>query len=70
VRCILNGNNPAQWQLNTPWNDNLGALFTHDGQSVTIYSTSTVDATASGTSSIDYSAAIPSSQQWLHSTRQ
>jgi hypothetical protein len=27
----LNGNNPAEWQLNTPWNDNLGALFSHDG---------------------------------------
>ena len=25
----LNGNNPAEWQLNTPWYDNLGALFSH-----------------------------------------
>jgi hypothetical protein len=37
----LNGNNPAEWQLNTPWNDNLGALFSHDGQSERIYSTTT-----------------------------
>jgi hypothetical protein len=25
---VLNGNNPAQWQLDSPWQDNLGALFT------------------------------------------
>src|SRR5256885_10185898 len=31
----VNGNNPAQWQINQPWQDNLGALFNHDGQSET-----------------------------------
>jgi hypothetical protein len=33
----VNGNNPAGWQQGTPWQDNLGALFTHNGQSETIY---------------------------------
>ncbi len=65
----LNGNNPADWQLNTPWQDNLGALFTHDGNSETIYSTSTVDATISGTTTIDYWAVVPTSQEILHATR-
>jgi putative peptidoglycan binding protein len=41
----VNGNNPAQWPLNQVWNDNLGALFTHTGQSETVYSTTTVDTT-------------------------
>jgi endosialidase-like protein/single cache domain-containing protein len=45
----FNGNNPAEWQLNQPWQDNLGALFTHDGQSETTYSTSTADTTQPGT---------------------
>jgi hypothetical protein len=31
----VNGNNPASWPLNQIWNDNLGALFTHNGQSET-----------------------------------
>ena len=66
---MLNGNNPAEWPLNQAWNDNLGALFTHAGQSETIYSTSTVDVTVSGTSTIDYWAVVPSSQQWFHATR-
>jgi hypothetical protein len=65
----VNGNDPAQWQEGTPWQDNLGALFTHDGQSETIYSTSTIDVTVSGTSTIDYWAVIPSSQQVLHASR-
>jgi hypothetical protein len=66
----LNGNDPVQWQLNTPWQDNLGALFTHDGQSETIYSTSTVDVSIAGTTTIDYWAVVPTSQQWLHTTRE
>jgi hypothetical protein len=66
---IVNGNNPATWPLNQQWNDNLGALFTHDGQSETIYSTSTVDVSSAGTTTIDYWAVIPSSQQVLHATR-
>jgi hypothetical protein len=65
----VNGNNPAEWQLNALWQDNLGALFTHDGQSETIYSTSTVDVTAAGTTTIDYWAVVPSTQQVLHATR-
>jgi hypothetical protein len=62
-------NNPATWPLNQVWNDNLGALFTHDGQSETIYSTTTDDTTISGTTTLDYWAVIPSSQQILHATR-
>jgi hypothetical protein len=65
----VNGNNPSEWPLNQIWNDNLGALLAHDGQSETIYSTSTVDTTISGTSTIDYWAVIPPSQQVLHATR-
>jgi hypothetical protein len=65
----INGNNPAQWPLKTPWSDNLGALFTHGGQSETIYSTSTVDVTQSGTTTLDYWAVVPSTQAWLHATR-
>src|SRR5262245_33060125 len=34
---VVSGNDPAQWQQGQPWRDNLGALFTHDGQSETIY---------------------------------
>jgi endosialidase-like protein len=64
----VNGNNPAQWPLNQIWNDNLGALFTHNGQNETIYSTSTVDVTAPGTSTIDYWAQVPGAQS-LHTTR-
>ena len=40
---VVNGNNPAQWEVGQPWQDNLGALFTHDGQSEAIYSTSTIE---------------------------
>ena len=65
----LNGNNPVDWQATTPWQDNLGALFTHAGQSETIYSTTTVDVTAAGTTTLDYWALVPSTQQYLHTTR-
>jgi hypothetical protein len=51
------------------WQDNLGALFIHDGMAETIYSTSTVDVTISGTTAIDYWAQVPSTQQWLRATR-
>jgi hypothetical protein len=66
---VVNGNNPAEWQEGTPWQDNLGALFTHDGISETIYSTSTIDVTVSGTTTVNYWAVIPSSQEILHATR-
>jgi hypothetical protein len=69
VSLTLNGNNPVVWQLDAAWQDNLGALFTHDSQSETIYSTSTVDTTQSGTTTIDYWALVPSTRQWLHTTR-
>ena len=65
----INGNNPATWSLNQAWHDNLGALFTHDGQSETVYSTSTVDVATVGTTTLDYWAVIPSTQQVLHATR-
>lgn len=65
---VLNGNNPAEWPLNQAWNDNLGALFTHDGQSETIHSTTTVDVTVAGTNTIDYWAQIPGAN-FLHTTR-
>jgi hypothetical protein len=65
----LNGNNPQIWQLNTSWQDNLGALFVYDNSSETIYSTSTVDSTLSGTTTIDYWAQVPSSGAWLHAAR-
>ena len=55
----VNGNNPVVWQLNTVWQDNLGALFVHDGMSETIYSTSTVDTGVSGTTTIQYWASVP-----------
>ena len=64
---VVNGNNPATWPQNSPWHDNLGALFTH-GNAETIYSTSTVD-TEAGTTTIDYWAVVPATQQWLHATR-
>jgi hypothetical protein len=54
----LNGNNPATWPLGASLNDNLGALFTHDGISETIYSTSTVDTTIASTTTIDYWAVV------------
>jgi hypothetical protein len=60
---------PAAWPLAAAWSDNLGALFTHDGIAETIYSTSTVDVGSAGTTTIDYWAVIPSTQQWLHATR-
>ena len=68
---VVNGNNPAQWEVGQPWQDNLGALFTHDGQSETIYSTSTIDTTQTGTTTIDYWAAVlaTATTQWLHATR-
>jgi endosialidase-like protein len=65
----VNGNNPAQWPLNEIWNDNLGALFTHGGQSETIYSTTTVDTTQTGTTTLDYWAEVPTTEHWLHTTR-
>jgi hypothetical protein len=64
----LNGNNPVDWQEASPWQDNLGALFTHDGQSETIYSTSTVDVSTAGTTTLDYWAQIPGAN-FLHATR-
>jgi len=64
----LTGNDPVDWQAGTPWQDNLGALFTHDGQSETIYSTSTVDTSAVGTTTIDYWAQVPGANL-LHATR-
>ena len=54
--------------MGTPWQDNLGALFTHDGIAETIYSTSTVDVAQSGTTTIDCWAQAPGAQ-WLHTTR-
>jgi hypothetical protein len=63
-----NGNNPTEWQEGTAWQDNLGALFTHAGQSETIYSTTTVDTTISGTTTIDYWAQVPGASV-LHATR-
>ena len=65
----VNGNNPVVWQLNIAWQDNLGALFTHDGRSETIYSTSTVEVAHPGTTTTDYWAIVPATQQWLHATR-
>ena len=65
---VVNGNDPAQWPLNQIWNDNLGALFSHDGQSETIYSTTTIDTSVAGTTTIDYWAQVPEAQ-WLHTTR-
>jgi hypothetical protein len=69
AKLVVNGNNPAQWPLNQVWNDNLGALFSHDGISETIYSTSTVDVSTAGTTTIDYWALIPTSGHFLHATR-
>ena len=66
----VNGNDPAQWQEGTPWQDNLGALFTNAGQSTTIYSTATVDVIVAGTTILDYWAVVPSTQAVLHTTRQ
>ncbi len=66
---IINGNNPATWQQDAPWHDNLGALFTHDGGSETIYSTSTVDTTEADATTIDYWAVVRATQQWLHASR-
>ena len=71
----INGNNPAHWALNQPWSDNLGGTFTHNGITETIYSTSTVDTTVAGTTTIDYWATYypdpknVSSMQTLHATR-
>ena len=71
----LNGNNPATWTLNTSWQDNLGALFTYSGTSTgavtsTIYSTSTIETTQPGSTTIDYWAQVPTSGRWLHATRE
>lgn len=63
----LNGNNPVVWQLGTAWQD-IGALFTYDGQSETLYSTTPVDTTISGTATIDYWPQVPGAE-WLHTTR-
>jgi len=70
----LNGNNPATWPLNSPYTDNLGALFNHptatgNPVSETIYSTSTVDTTIAGTTSIDYWAQNPANDNWLRASR-
>lgn len=72
----LNGNDPITWPLNAPWQDNLGALFTHDGTSETVYSTSTIDTSIAGTTTIDYWAtwypdpSATTSAQALHTARQ
>jgi hypothetical protein len=50
----LPGSDPVDWQQNTPWQDNLGALFANGGQSTTIYSTTTVDVSDAGTTTIYY----------------
>jgi hypothetical protein len=65
----VNGNNPIQWEANKPWQDNLGALFTHAGHSETIYSTTTVDTSSAGTTTLDYWAQIPGAD-FLHATRE
>jgi hypothetical protein len=70
----LTGNNPATWPQNFPFKDNLGALFNHPTQagnpvSETIYSTSTVDTTKAGTTTIDYWATDPSTGDVLHAIR-
>ncbi len=44
-------------------------LFTHNGQSETIYSTTTVDVRKTGTTTVDYWAVVPTTQQVLHTTR-
>jgi hypothetical protein len=60
----------AAGSLSTSGRASFNALFTHAGQSETLYSTSTVDVSVSGTSTIDYWAEVPSTQHWLHTTRQ
>jgi hypothetical protein len=64
----LNGNNPATI-LNATFSD-LGALFTHDGIAETVMSTSTIDTSMAGTSTLDYWAVVPATQQVLHATRE
>ena len=59
---------PSHLAPRLPWHDNLGALFTHDGIAETVYSTSTVDVSAAGTTTLDYWAQIPGAA-WLHATR-
>ena len=71
---VVNGNDPLTWPLDTPWADNLGALFSHGGASETIYSTSTVDTLVAGTTTIDYRATwypdpTASTTETLHATR-
>ncbi len=75
----INGNNPATWPQNFPWHDNLGALFAHptaagNPVSETVYSTSTVDTTKAGTTTIDYWVLVPATNasatpEYLHATR-
>lgn len=67
---ILQGNNPQEWALNTPWSDNLGALFTHSSGSETVYSTSTIDTSVAGTTTIEYWALVPATSEWLTALRE
>ena len=64
----VNGNDPAQLNVGESFAD-LGALFTHDSLLETVTSTSTVDTTKAGTTTLDYWAVVPSTQAWLHATR-
>ena len=64
----MNGTDPVEWSLDTAWADNLGALFTYSGQSESIYSTSTVETSEPGTTTIDYWAQVPGAE-WLHIIR-
>lgn len=61
---VGNGNNPAQRPLGTTT-----SLFTYAGQSETIYATTTVDANAAGTTTIDCWAQVRGSN-FIHATRE
>jgi hypothetical protein len=63
----VNGNNPVEWQANTLWQDNLGGLFTHAGQTERSPPPPS-EVTAAGTTTVEYWAQVPGAE-WLHTSR-
>jgi hypothetical protein len=57
ARLVLNGNDPVHLPAGQPWQDNLGAVFTHEDQPERIYSTTTVASQEKGSAAA--STALP-----------
>ena len=68
MTLTLNGNPTSTLPIGAVFID-LGAALTRDGQTETITSTTTLDTSVAGTTTLDYWAHVISPDAWLHASR-